>query len=116
MLEIESRTMRMYLQSISKTGFVCAFVLFVVAFSTTLIIGATAGNNNLTSLLQTSCNILCIFVYCFEVKSILLLLLLLFSTFGYRCCKLVSLNTLGPKEAFVTRCFPIDNCAPTDLV
>mmetsp|Transcript_18550 Transcript_18550/g.32193 ORF Transcript_18550/g.32193 Transcript_18550/m.32193 type:complete len:455 (-) Transcript_18550:24-1388(-) len=52
MNEMESRTMRMYLQSMPKLGFICVYVVFVVVFATTLLIGFAAGPS---SVLKTQC-------------------------------------------------------------
>jgi hypothetical protein len=41
--EIEQRTMRMYLQSMPKSGFACVFVTFFLVFTATLIVGGVAG-------------------------------------------------------------------------
>jgi hypothetical protein len=48
MAEVEQRTMRMYLQSMPKSGFACVFVTFIVAFTATLLVGGLAGSTRFT--------------------------------------------------------------------
>jgi hypothetical protein len=47
MAEVEQRTMRMYLQSMPKSGFACVFVTFIVAFTATLLVGGLAGASSM---------------------------------------------------------------------